>query len=531
MTKASSHEFPFFFGDGFDEPLKKLINDNRDKVTCKMGPLACQNMAWAWVRFLKKEKAFEDYQLEVVDGFYIPDGDPDNAEGHTWLEFEGVIFDPTAAQFNVAGGDYEPTDRHEVEASVSGFFGAFPDANAAASVVSAKFMNDSTAVCLYCKGKLAASSVVQNKQHAYTIGTLFECPCGKSKVWTNSIRNPKKFLAFISGEAPRYTNGFCNDKFCGFTFDDDQLRVLEGGIEVPGFEQRAERLGNPKTDNDQMAWWFGNEDGEAETQSMVDWYRTHKDEVTKLAGVVSAARQSLTTVYHVGDLSKPRKKPGSSYEGSGLSVSLDPKEWARIAQLGGPTFSLTNPKARFLAASSSSHKKAVAWAQTQGWIRPKEWFRVSHGYDEELEDETFTDLDTREAALEEAGDEESIKAVTGFAFDKKGEDYWREAFTSEPQHGLAEDFAILWFAEAQGYDGVWWNDSHTAWTAPRGVIFQSKLGNWQVKNLHPAGLSAMMDDFVARVSALPFVSATTKLALEEAASMLADNDPTRSDLD
>jgi hypothetical protein len=40
----------------------------------------------------------------------------------------------------------------------------------------------------------------------------------------------------------------------------------------------------------------------------------------------------------------------------------------------------------------------------------------------------------------------------------------------------------VWHAEAHDYDGVWWNEdlSPANYSAPRGVIFQSRLDEWTI---------------------------------------------------
>lgn len=125
--------------------------------------------------------------------------------------------------------------------------------------------------------------MIENNNHLYHIGTLFVCGCEKSKVWTNSIRDDKKLLALIDGTLPRnpygkveYTNGFCDDLYCGFTLK-DKMQVMQSGVDVPGASQRADVIGNPKHKTNVKIATFGQKElmkgasGEA-TKTLIDFY-------------------------------------------------------------------------------------------------------------------------------------------------------------------------------------------------------------------------------------------------------------------
>jgi hypothetical protein len=95
----------YFFDYGFDKDIKQLIL----KYWPKVSTLSCQDEAVKWFTILKK-LGVDD--VEIHDGFYIVNNDYENPEGHTWLEVNGSIFDPTAGQFDDHGeGEYET---HEV---------------------------------------------------------------------------------------------------------------------------------------------------------------------------------------------------------------------------------------------------------------------------------------------------------------------------------------------------------------------------------------------------------------------------------
>ena len=162
----------------------------------------------------------------------------------------------------------------------------------------AKYMSSQSATCLYCLGQLTPQAATVNPNHAYEVGQQFYCPCGKSSIWTNSLRNAQGFLDYLDGkspswapnETPRYTNGFCNDRFCGFTYTD--LRVLENGIEIPG-QGRGELVGNPDhSTNDRIGYRFDLEDPAGDESNLMKWWADHRDDVE--AYLAARARVAFT---------------------------------------------------------------------------------------------------------------------------------------------------------------------------------------------------------------------------------------------
>lgn len=75
--------------------------------------LACQDEARRWAKRLLE--ANPEMDIELTEGFFMLDGDPDQAEGHMWLLIDGDIFDPTAMQFKgeIAAVFYEVHLYHE----------------------------------------------------------------------------------------------------------------------------------------------------------------------------------------------------------------------------------------------------------------------------------------------------------------------------------------------------------------------------------------------------------------------------------
>jgi hypothetical protein len=195
--------------------------------------------------------------------------------------------------------------------------------------------------------------------------------------------------------------------------------------------------------------------------------------------------QDLNTVYHVGFLDilnlSNRPRVDFSLEGNGLSVSQHPQEWTKIAKLGGKDlYKLFKEDANFFMAYEEGHEKALEWCVENEYLIRKKKFRA-YSSDEEGE-EYYRELDTKKQAEKESDD---IRSVKGYAFSKKGKEYWIQHFSSDPRNSMAEDFAVIFYAEALGYDGIWWNEelNTSIYSAPRGVIFQAKLELWKISEI------------------------------------------------
>ena len=77
--------------DGVLSPeAQAVVEEHAGKITCTLGSLACQDMSRVWA---KKFKLAGIEDLEMHHGTY-------KGEGHTWLQVDGTLFDPTAAQFS-----------------------------------------------------------------------------------------------------------------------------------------------------------------------------------------------------------------------------------------------------------------------------------------------------------------------------------------------------------------------------------------------------------------------------------------------
>jgi hypothetical protein len=79
--------------------LATFIADHEGEVT----ESNCQDACAHWVRLLRPA----GFSVEWVGGFVNGD------IGHAWLEVDGVLFDPTAAQYGGDQAEYDETERFE----------------------------------------------------------------------------------------------------------------------------------------------------------------------------------------------------------------------------------------------------------------------------------------------------------------------------------------------------------------------------------------------------------------------------------
>jgi len=217
--------------------------------------------------------------------------------------------------------------------------------------------------------------------------------------------------------------------------------------------------------------------------------------------------KSFPKLWHVGTMDTTHKRNGS-FEGAGLSVSTHPEAWRRIARghVTGPTWILTKPGNKFLdhyRLTEAQSTEIAKWAVQNGYAETATLYRVSH-YDDELESEVYTDYHTREEAEYEADEESPIKEIVGGLV---GTDSLHERTRTDASPVMVADLLSTLYAEdVLGLDGVWWNDklSPEAYSAPRGVIFQSKVKEWSfVKKVDESAQSTVTLYHVCLTRSLP----------------------------
>jgi hypothetical protein len=183
-------------------------------------------------------------------------------------------------------------------------------------------------------------------------------------------------------------------------------------------------------------------------------------------------------VYHIGTLNPEHKRRGS-LEGSGLSVSRHPREWIRIAQLGGnPVWEMHNDDGVFVDAHklNETHWYLIeTWAIKNGWATREHTYRVWQ-LDEDGEEYYLEFLDYDEA-MDEAGDEDAIEERKAIVMTQA----LAARMNTHVSPILTPGYLVAAYAEDNlDVDGVWWDDELDvlALSAPRGVIFADRVSDW-----------------------------------------------------
>lgn len=203
--------------------------------------------------------------------------------------------------------------------------------------------------------------------------------------------------------------------------------------------------------------------------------------------------RSLSTVYHVGDLSGEREQPYVSYEGDGVSVSQHPDVWRSLIQKTGDsslpetatTYELISDGATFFEAvpGGPPRESIIEWAVANGFVHYEPGFEVRWQGTDSYHMMQF--FDRPRAEREAAVADRELSEIMLLALSERGRQYWEHAFEQLPSEAdplVICDLTPMWYAEARGFDGVWWDEdlAPTRYSAPRGVIFQSRLDEWTI---------------------------------------------------
>lgn len=200
---------------------------------------------------------------------------------------------------------------------------------------------------------------------------------------------------------------------------------------------------------------------------------------------------SISPVYHVGDLAGDREKPHTSHEGKGVSVSVHPHAWEQIMRGDGTstheiltTYELTNQDPEFYFIDPLETLTVEReWCLDKGFVAFEQGYRVT--YENGTGETAYMEFHSKETAKLEAkshgGEYEQTEILT---LGPEGVKYWMDAFRQPPVNAdpvLINGLTPVWYAEANGYDGVWWDEAYdpSNYSAPRGVIFQSKFDAWE----------------------------------------------------
>lgn len=186
----------------------------------------------------------------------------------------------------------------------------------------------------------------------------------------------------------------------------------------------------------------------------------------------------IPTVMHVGRFDDSRR--GYSLEGHHLSVSHCPEAWVNLARSDGDVWVMRKPGAVFVDAISLKRTARLAiegWALENGILESAMIYRA-WGYDCELDHKIFSSHRTKAEALEEADADGRVTQVLGIVSTARLD----AAVGQDPSLDTsAFDYALMVWAEAHGFDGMWWREKYDVMSlsAPRGCIFRSRVHEWK----------------------------------------------------
>lgn len=204
-------------------------------------------------------------------------------------------------------------------------------------------------------------------------------------------------------------------------------------------------------------------------------------------------RYTFPYLAHIGRLDLSEKRPGS-YEGSGVSVSVHPAAWGRIARIGLDGFILKKADGTdtelvdAVGLTKQQREDVVSWSREEGLLEDREIWVASY-FDEEFECRRSFECSSREEAKTELQDLPR-KRISG---PKTAISATAKLLSSEgqPQGGIASssltfDLALMQYVQANlDADGIWWNErlDVDGYSAPRGVIVASKLESFLKKEV------------------------------------------------
>lgn len=201
-----------------------------------------------------------------------------------------------------------------------------------------------------------------------------------------------------------------------------------------------------------------------------------------LAGVAVPARNFPRGVIHVGSMRAEQKKT-LSYEGAGMSVSVHPGEWERIAKLGGGDWwHLTRTGNAFLEYRdlTEQQKDAITdWGVARGYVERATAFEVSW-WDEE-DDRKFALIFTTEPeAQAELEGREDLDGTMSERATVRTTEAFPDPTVRAGSINEHEILTTLWAEQETTMDGVWWDDTFdlAARSCPRGVVLADRLQPW-----------------------------------------------------
>lgn len=203
----------------------------------------------------------------------------------------------------------------------------------------------------------------------------------------------------------------------------------------------------------------------------------------------------LNEVMHVGTLDARRKGiQGASLEGNGLSVSIHPAAWVKIARLGGLPWWKAKRKegvGKFLdirRIDNNLRHAMVTWGITHAYVTESpvyavQWYDDEDGFNVEMQ------FDCKAKAIAELDFHQESGETSAVLIERVG---LKASLALEQRIGftitsaLAFDMLATIYAEdVLKLDGVWWSDklAPNILSAPRGVLNLTSIPNWDFKEM------------------------------------------------
>ena len=204
---------------------------------------------------------------------------------------------------------------------------------------------------------------------------------------------------------------------------------------------------------------------------------------------------TINKLYHVGDMTS-QDKESYSYEGDGLSVSVTPISWQKIAKINSnKIFGFSKADACFVDVLKIKEDPMLygfilEWACDANLLEQKSFWSYPV-FDENDQVQYFNAMTKEDALLEldmfdygEFNKEDSIKEIKVPVLTSQGSD----RSVRYPHNCDAFDMAVYFWVEdyvKQNYDisGLWWEEDYKVeqFSAPRGLIFPQDIASFNKK--------------------------------------------------
>ena len=187
------------------------------------------------------------------------------------------------------------------------------------------------------------------------------------------------------------------------------------------------------------------------------------------------------------------KRKNGSYEGRGLSISTEPDAWRSInkGNTYGDTYQLIKPNNKFInmhKISKVQFKELYMWGINNGYLKSSTVYTYTY-FDDEMDQDLSREFVSYEELLKELDideDEYTEKLEDGEIEVSSDGVVITDKFKTVTGSTHIDLIVSIYAQENKlDVDGLYWRDKLDIirYSAPRGVIFDGKLSDWDVKKL------------------------------------------------